>query len=127
MKSTMAFNITAALLAASAYANSLLPSDHLILRSADVLHKPYKALLARSAPQPPVDYLEAGIPMIKARQDNGNADDASNSPGGLNATEPGIVLNPDRSLNFTAWSEAVNPSCAQALGALRQATNPSGA
>lgn len=65
--------------------------------------------------------------MIKARQDNGNADDASNSPGGLNATEPGIVLNPDRSLNFTAWSEAVNPACAQALGALRQATNPSGA
>jgi hypothetical protein len=131
MKPNMPFpavNLTAALLAAGAYANSFLPSDNLILRSADVLHKPYAALLARLPSQPPLDYLEDGIPMLKPRQnDDASAEDGSNSPGGLNATEPGIVLNPDRSLNFTAWSLAVNPACAQALGTLRQATNPSGA
>lgn len=131
-----ALNLTAAFLAASAYANSILPSDNLILRSHDVLHKPYAAILARAASEsPPLDYLEDGIPMLQTRQQNendgndgtANEDDVSSTPGGLNATEPGIVLNPDRSLNFTAWSEAVNPACAQALGTLRQATNPSGA
>ncbi|KAK0390102.1 hypothetical protein NLU13_3675 [Sarocladium strictum] len=124
-----ALNLTAALLAASAYANSFLPSENLILRSADVLHKPYAAILARSSSAPVVDYLEAGIPVLRARQQsNDNADEnGSNSPGGLNATEPGIVLNPDRSLNFTAWSMAVNPACAQSLSKLKQSTNPSGA
>ncbi|KAH8168622.1 hypothetical protein LIA77_11886 [Sarocladium implicatum] len=128
-----ALNLTAALLAASAYANSILPSENLVLRSHDVLHKPYAALLARVASEsPPIDYFEDGIPMLQTRQNNNggstnNEDAASNSPSGLNATEPGIVLNPDRSLNFTAWSESVNPACAQALSTLRQATNPSGA
>lgn len=129
----MLFNLTAALLAASAYATNLLSHDNpLVLRSSDVLHKPYAALLDR--PPPPVsaallayDSGSDGIGNALYRRQNPSASSGDTNSTSLNATEPGIRLTPSGTLNFTAWSAAVNPACAQSLSALKQATNPSGA
>lgn len=38
----------------------------------------------------------------------------------------GVVLNPDGTINMTAWDEQASAACRQALASLPQASNPSG-
>lgn len=106
---TFTLNLTAALFAASACASHVLSNDALLLRSEDVLYRPYAAV------------------MTTGRLSRRQADDVSDvTVTDSTNTTGAVTLNADGSLNVTAWDEATNNACQKSLGTLRQSSNPSG-
>jgi hypothetical protein len=90
--------VSSALLATGVHA--AYQGDRIHLRSEDVLERSYDEVLSR---------------FIEKRQ--------TVASGPLEST---VVLNPDGSLNMTAWDEETSIACTEALSHLELASNPSG-
>lgn len=95
----------ALLSAAGAYRSHVLPTDT-ILRADDVLSLPYAS--------------PAHFPGLLVRRQDTDA----TSNAGLDSTA--VKLNPNGTLNATAWDMATNAACADALRGLPRSSNPSG-
>ena len=89
-----------------------------ILRSADVLSRPYASILAdlssSSSPQTETSEIDSILP----RQQDAPITDSSKTSA--------VKVNPDGTLNMTAWNTATDKACMDALSLLSQSTNPSG-
>ncbi|KAM3555047.1 hypothetical protein ARSEF4850_006178 [Beauveria asiatica] len=106
------------LLARTASASLALAADSILVRAQDVLSTPYLSL----TPKPALRRRQQ-----QQQQQQPQAGDASSSNNN-NATtrNDGIQLQPDGSLNLTAWNQDTDAACVDALRAITRATNPSG-
>ncbi|KAH7324930.1 hypothetical protein B0I35DRAFT_172329 [Stachybotrys elegans] len=100
--SFVGFNLTTALIAASAYASGVIAGGSHYLRAADVLDRPF---------------AEVMHPNMYARRQELNP---------INDTNNGLPLNPDSTFSVEEWNEITDEACIKALGRLVQSTNPSG-
>jgi hypothetical protein len=99
--------------AASAIASPNDDSSRVIVRAADVLSTPYASLVAKStSPDLVVRQAPASTnPIASAREA---------------ALGTNVPLNPDGTLNQTAWDEKIDTACKARLGSMAHASNPSG-
>ncbi|TQV94136.1 hypothetical protein V2A60_002803 [Cordyceps javanica] len=115
--------VAGALLARTASAG-LAIADTILVRAEDVLSTPYVSLVAAAEHQAAAAAAAASSQALVRRQQQ------QNQPGGdnNNATRPpdGIQLQPDGSLNLTAWNQETNNACVDALRSIQRASNPSG-
>ncbi|OAA38181.1 hypothetical protein BBO_07190 [Beauveria brongniartii RCEF 3172] len=107
------------LLARTASASLALAADSILVRAEDVLSTPYLSLTPK-----PVLRRRKQQPQAGDASDNNNNNNNNNN----NATtrNDGIQLQPDGSLNLTAWNQDTDAACVDALRAITRATNPSG-
>ncbi|KAM3500401.1 hypothetical protein MY10362_006439 [Beauveria mimosiformis] len=99
------------LLARTASASLALAADSILVRAEDVLSTPYLSLTPK--------------PVLRRRQQQPQAGDASDNNNATTRND-GIQLQPDGSLNLTAWNQDTDAACVDALRAITRATNPSG-
>lgn len=99
-------NLTAAFFAATISASNIL-SGSVVLRADDVLSRPYAAIRDISA------MPGMGLGRREDQKD-------------VNATVGDVQLNPDGTLNVTAWNAATDAACKEHLGIVMRSTNPSG-
>ncbi|KAM3461784.1 hypothetical protein MY5147_003120 [Beauveria neobassiana] len=103
------------LAARTASASLALAADSILVRAQDVLSTPYLSLTPK--------------PVLGRRQQQPQVSDANNNSNTNNdatARNDGIQLQPDGSLNLTAWNKDTDAACVDALRAITRATNPSG-
>ena len=104
---------TAALLsAAGAYRSHILPTDT-VLRADDVLSLPY------------VSHLPPSSLLVRRQDVEINSNTGMDGMAGMTANQS-VQLNPNGTLNVTAWDMATNAACAMALRPLTRSSNPSG-
>lgn len=104
--------MAASLLACTASA-SLALADSLLLRADDVLSTPYASLESSES------LLSKSILFRRQAPDDNTTVVA---PG----DNDGIQLQPDGTLNLTAWDQDTNEACIAALRAITRSSNPSG-
>lgn len=109
---TFTLNLTAVLFAACATANQILSGDGLLLRSEDVLYRPYSAVLT-------------GATRDLSRRQTDSLGDVPVTDS-TNTTDDSVQLNADGSLNVTAWNNVTDSACIKSLSALPRSSNPSG-
>ncbi|KAM3538838.1 hypothetical protein ARSEF1564_008253 [Beauveria bassiana] len=104
------------LAARTASASLALAADSILVRAQDVLSTPYLSLTPK--------------PVLGRRQQtqvsDANSNNSSNSNNDATTRNDGIQLQPDGSLNLTAWNKDTDAACVDALRAITRATNPSG-
>lgn len=102
--------LTTAFAATALALESLTPNDAVLLRSVDVLSRPYASLLG---------------PALVRRQSSTDSNSNTVDVTSANITSD-VPLNSDGTLNITAWNTAVDAACVSALRSILKSTNPSG-
>lgn len=112
MVSCRASLLASCLLAQAASASaSISPANTLFVRANDVLITPYSALVSAESMM-----SQSLLRRQQAEVANGSAADSKD----------GIQLQPDGTLNLTAWDRATDSACVAALRAIQRPSNPSG-
>ncbi|KAM0664579.1 hypothetical protein ACQRIT_001718 [Beauveria bassiana] len=104
------------LAARTASASLALAADSILVRAQDVLSTPYLSL----TPKPVLGRRQQ--PQVSDANSNNN----NTSNNDATTRNDGIQLQPDGSLNLTAWNKDTDAACVDALRAITRATNPSG-
>lgn len=98
----MALRLLSSSCLVTAVLSSLMTAD--VLRADDVLSRPYASIMASSAAR-----------ALDRRQDTGTESNPED-----------LQLQPDGTLNLTAWDAATEAACVSTLRTLRRSSNPSG-